>query len=84
MLFSAMSFCIDPFGSSSQAFAFMGVMLACLTWTAQREHDGQIVWGLHAFYDSCAFLMSWDGGADLGGDYTAFSRALIYIGSPNK
>jgi hypothetical protein len=29
-----------------------------LTWTAHREHSSQIVRGLHAFYDSTAFVMN--------------------------
>jgi hypothetical protein len=35
-----------------------------LTWATQREHAGQIVRGLQAFYDSAAFAMNWerDGG----------------------
>jgi hypothetical protein len=32
---------------------------SCLTWTTQREHAGQIVRDLHAFYDSIAFVMNW-------------------------
>ncbi len=31
-----------------------------LTWTAQREHVGNIVRGFHAFYDSAAFVMKWE------------------------
>ena len=31
-----------------------------LTWLAQREHVGQIVRGLQAFYDSDAFVMNWE------------------------
>ena len=29
-----------------------------LTWATQREHAGQIVRGLHAFYDSAALAMN--------------------------
>ena len=38
-----------------------------LTWTGQREHASTIVRGLHAFYDSIAFVMKWEGGAVMGG-----------------
>jgi hypothetical protein len=34
---------------------------SCLTWTAQREHASQLVRGMQAFYDSTAFVMSWEG-----------------------
>ena len=57
---------------------------SCLTWTAQRVHASQIVRGLQAFYDSATFVMTWEGGADLGGGKSALLRALIYIGDPNK
>ena len=34
---------------------------SCLTWIAQREHASQLVRGMHAFYDSITFVMSWEG-----------------------
>ena len=41
---------------------------SCLTWTAQREHAGQIVRGLQPFYDFAAFVRNWDSeGAWVGG-----------------
>jgi hypothetical protein len=32
-----------------------------LTWSAQREHAGQLVKGIQFFYDSDAFIMQWEG-----------------------
>ena len=34
---------------------------ARITWTTQREHAGQIIRGMQAFYDSVAFTMQWGG-----------------------
>ena len=38
---------------------------ARITWTTQREHDGQILRGLQAFHDGVAFSRGWAG---LGGN----------------
>ena len=53
-------------------------------WTTQHDHASQIVRGLHAFYDSTAFVMNWDGRADMGGGFSALHRPLIFIGDPNR
>jgi hypothetical protein len=39
---------------------------SCLTWVAQREHVSQLVRGMQAFYDSASFVISWEGGGQLG------------------
>jgi len=54
-----------------------------ITWTTQREHAGQIVRGMHAFYDGVAFTMRWGGGARGGCGLECLSRALINFGDPN-
>ena len=60
------SFCIDPLGSSSQDLAVMGGM-PYVEKKNQREHASQLVRGLQAFYDSTAFVMNWDGRANIRG-----------------
>ena len=41
---------------------------ARITWTAQREHAGQILRGLQAFHDGVAFARNWGGGGGTGFD----------------
>jgi len=47
---------IDPCGSLTEDLKGMG---ARITWTAQREHAGQILRGMQAFHDGVAFTMRW-------------------------
>jgi hypothetical protein len=56
---------------------------SCLTWTAQRERASQLVRGMHAFYDSVAFVMSWEGMGELGVAKVLIYWALIHIVDPN-
>ncbi len=39
---------------------------ARITWTAQREHAGQILRGMQAFYYGLAFARGWEGGCFVG------------------
>ncbi len=44
---------------------------ARITWTAQREHAGQILKGMRAFHDAVAFAKGWEGrGEGSGGQIT--------------
>ncbi len=51
------SFALTHFGALHKILRCWG---SCLMWIAQREHAGQIVRGLHAFYDFAAFAMNWE------------------------
>jgi hypothetical protein len=51
------SFALTHSGALHKILRYWG---SRLTWTALREHAGQIVRGLQAFYDSAAFVMNWE------------------------
>jgi hypothetical protein len=59
------SFCIDPLVSPSQDPAVMGVMPYVDIAAGACESDSKGI--LQAFYDFTAFVMNWDGRADMGG-----------------
>ena len=57
-------FALTHFGALHKILRCWG---SCLTWTTQREHASEIVRGLHAFYDSTAFVLTWERDGDWEG-----------------
>jgi len=48
-------FALNHFGALRKILRTWG---SCFTWTTQREHASQLLRGMHAFYDTTAFVMS--------------------------